>query len=106
MIAAPTTLLLEALLSGCYVISPALPVKSVRTSMRKILLELEHLKGLTNLPNLVIAYDEHTLIEETQKALSAPNIDKDRINLGMFLTTNPGTFASSFIDLLSDLMKD
>jgi len=106
VIAAPTTLLLEALLSGCYVIVPALPVKSVRTSMRKMLLELEHLKGLAKLPNLVIAYDEQTLIEETQKALSSPYIDKDRINLGMFLTTNPGTFASRFTDLLSDLMKD
>jgi len=106
VIAAPTTLLLEALLSGCYVIVPALPVKSVRTSIRKMLLELEHLKGLANLPNLVIAYDERTLIEETQKTLSAPNIDKENINLGMFLTTNPGTFASRFLDLLSDLMKD
>ena len=33
VIAAPTTLLLEALPSGCYVIFSALPVKSVCTSM-------------------------------------------------------------------------
>ena len=71
-----------------------------------MLLELEHQKGLANLPNLAIAYYERTLIEETKRALSSPNIDKDEINLGMFLATNSGTFASRFIDLLSDLMRD
>lgn len=55
VVAGPTTLILEALLSGCFVILPTFQTRGVRTTTLKMLAQLEHLKGIESLSNLYIA---------------------------------------------------
>jgi hypothetical protein len=86
VIAGPTTLLLEALLSGCWVIIPALYSKRVRTSTRLMLKKLEHLEDIEKVTGIDIAFDERelfSLIEMRLKERQSPPITDEllyRIN--------------------------
>ena len=103
VIASPTTLLLEALLAGCQVIVPALNVKGIKTSNRKMLGNLEHLRDISNLPNLKIVYDSKELISALYASLKSPQISFAPIELNGHLTTRPGDFSSRFVDLVSSI---
>lgn len=105
VIAAPTTLLLEALLSGCKVLVPALPVKGINTSISKMLSNLEHLKDLKTLPNLVIVNDNQEFWKEIDECLSAQTTLEAISNLGEEVTTEPGTFASRFINVIMNIFE-
>lgn len=100
VIAAPTTFLLEALLSGCKVIVPALPVKGINTTIRKMLSELEHLKNLESLPNLLIVNHWEDFWKQIESAL----LERSKVVLGAQLgeevTIAPGTFASRFLNTI------
>lgn len=105
VIASPTTLLLEALLAGCFVIIPALEVKGIKTSNRKMLQNLEHLKGIGNLPNLKIVYSPEDLAGSILEILIPPGMSRKKIDLGDHVTLTPGDFSSRFADLLSSILK-
>lgn len=105
VVSGPTTLLLEALLSGCYLLIPALKSKGIRTSSRRMLLEFEHLKNLDDLDNCAIVYDAESLISGIECRLDIDRPGTSFSNLGSHVTVSPGTFATRFVELLQSLTK-
>lgn len=104
VIAAPTTLMIEALVLGKHVIVPALSVKGINTSIRKMIVGLEHLKAIHKLRNVSIVYTERDLISAVIDSFTNVHESRRDENLDQIVTTTPGTFASRFTHLLEDLL--
>lgn len=105
VIAAPTTLLLEALICGNRVLIPALKIFKVKTSIRKMLKYLEHLKGLEEITGVSISYTKEafskTLFDLCFNEMSDTHVSSP----DTLITTTPGTFAHRFLAFTRELVQ-
>ena len=104
VIAAPTTLLLEALMCGSYVIIPVLNAPDVKTSIRKMLSQLEHLKQIERIEGVTIVKSSEDLLRELTRCLdlSSPVVTGD--SLQFFVRTGSESFESRLSSLLINLV--
>ena len=107
VIAAPTTLLIEALICGNRVLVPALKVLRVKTSIRKMLTHLEHLKNLERINGVVVSYKLRDFHDNLyQLCFSDCNVDFVT-NVEELVRTKPGTFSSRLVSFVKEiLMQD
>lgn len=76
----PTSFLLEALIAGSPVIIPAFNEETVRSSSKRLLTELEHLKGLSKTPGISVASSPEELASQIFQKMgsqTSPPISKE-----------------------------
>lgn len=103
VIAAPTTLLLEALMCGSFVFIPAFEVRGIKTNIRRMLSKLEHLKQFNQIVGLSIARTPEELYELLEKLLDSRELFPSNNSLDYFVRTGKDTFASRLIALLQQV---
>ena len=100
VVAAPTTLVLEAMLCGCKIIIPAFTDSKVRSSIWKLLNELEHLKILFRIPQIEIVENFEQLANALDRSLKEEKEVVYGPELQDIVVTSPGTFSSRLIEIL------
>jgi len=106
VIASPTTLIIEAILAGSEVIIPAFHIPKIKSSNRKMLSELEHLKILRDFVALKVVNTRNELIQQILRVLLANERKKEgNFDADFVVQMKPGSFSSRFNDLLLDLSK-
>lgn len=104
VIAAPTTLLIEALICGNRVLVPALKVFKVKTSIRKMLKHLEHLKNLERTKGVFVSYK----VSDFHANLSHLCFGDDDLNfvpnVEELVITKPGTFSLRLVDFVKEVL--
>lgn len=103
VVSAPTTLLLESLLAGSWVIVPSLPVVNVKTNTQEMLLNLEHLRFLDKLQGVTIATSEEMVVRAIQETLESMLTNEISGDLEYFVVTGPESFAVRLTNFLIQL---
>jgi len=105
VIAAPTTLLLEALICGSYVIIPALDAPGIKTSIRKMLSQLEHLKGIELIEGVSIVKSPEDLLIALMSSLKSNNPIESSDSIHFFVHQGNESFGLRLSSLLISLLE-
>lgn len=106
IVAAPTTLMIEALLLGKPVIVPIFEVRGIRTSIKTMMSKLEHLKLIKSLDNVYMVHNTKELVIALEKTLSETHVVSNQDVLDWIVTTRPDTFSKRFVSLLHKLVEN
>lgn len=103
VVAGPTTLILEALLSGCFVILPTFGSIGVRTDTKEMISNLEHLKGIDKLENLFFADSPDELLKLLETLADPKSDPVSSKYLDYFVTRYPFSFSQRLTSTLESL---
>ena len=105
LVAMPTTFLLEGLLCKIPTILISFKSKKIRTSSRKMIEELEHLKGMENVHNISLVKNSNELFATLTTLSASSNLVQDNSKLNHFVNWESKSFTQKFIEAIEEIVK-
>lgn len=102
MVSMPTTFLIEGLLCNIPTILISFKSKKVRTNSRKMLQELEHLKGIEKLPGVLVANNNQDLLENIDFLTKHTINSQDNSILKYYVNWERDNFSKKFIEAIEE----
>ena len=102
LVAMPTTFLLEGVLCSIPTILISFESKTIRTSSRIMIKELEHLKGIENVHHISVVNNEIELFATLNRLSTSSNLAQDNSELNYFINWEAKSFTQKFLEVIEE----